>query len=56
VKLVNEGIIKRISSVGNQDADKNAVVTLHSISLFLSMEIDYSLSTLEYIFITPIPE
>jgi hypothetical protein len=53
VKLVNEGIIKRISSVSNQDADKNAIVTLHSISLFLSMEIDYSLSTLEYIFMTP---
>jgi hypothetical protein len=53
VKLVNEGIIKRISSVSNQDADKNAIVTLHSISLFLSMEIDYSLSTLEYIFVTP---
>jgi hypothetical protein len=56
VKLVNEGIIKRISSVSNRDADKNAVVTLHSISLFLSMEIDYSLSTLEYIFITPFSE
>jgi hypothetical protein len=54
VKLVNEGIIKRISSVGKQDADKNAIVTLHSLSLFLSMEIDYSLSTLEYIFITPL--
>jgi Domain of unknown function (DUF6901) len=53
VKLVNEGIIKRISSVSKQDADKNAIVTLHSISLFLSMEIDYSLRTLEYIFITP---
>jgi len=53
VKLVNEGIIKRISSVSNQDADKNAVVTLHSLSLFLSMEIDYSLSGLEYIFIAP---
>ena len=53
VKLVNEGIIKRISSVSKQDADKNAIVTLHSISLFLSMEIDYSLSTLDYIFLTP---
>jgi len=53
VKLVNEGIIKRISSVSKQDADKNAVVTLHSLSLFLSMEIDYSLSSLEYIFIAP---
>ena len=53
VKLINEGIIKRISSVSKQDADKNAIVTLHSLSLFLSMEIDYSLSTLEYIFIAP---
>ena len=54
VKLVNEGIIKRISNVSNLDADKNAIVTLHSLSLFLSMEIDCSLSTLEYIFITPV--
>ena len=53
VKLINEGIIKRISSVSKQDADKNAIVTLHSLSLFMSMEIDYSLSTLEYIFIAP---
>ena len=53
VRLVNEGIIKRISNVSKQDADKNAIVTLHSLSLFLSMEIDYSLSSLEYIFIAP---
>lgn len=53
VRLVNEGIIKRISSVSKQDADKNAIVTLHSLSLFLSMEIDYSLSSLEYIFVAP---
>jgi hypothetical protein len=51
VKLVNEGIIKRIRNVSTEDADKNAIVTLHSLSLFLSMEIDYSLSSLEYIFI-----
>lgn len=56
VKLVNEGIIKRISSVSKKDADKNAIVTLHSLSLFLSMEIDYSLSSLEYIFNTPYME
>jgi hypothetical protein len=53
VRQVNEGIIKRISSVSKQDADKNAIVTLHSLSLFLSMEIDYSLSSLEYIFTAP---
>jgi len=51
VKSVNEGIIKRISNVSEKDADKNAIVTLHSLSLFLSMEIDYGLSSLEYIFI-----
>ena len=53
VRIVNEGIIKRISTISNQDADKNAIVTLHSLSLFLSMEIDYSLSSLEYIFTAP---
>ncbi len=53
VRMVNEGIIKRISTVSKQDADKNAIVTLHSLSLFLSMEIDYSLSSLEYIFTAP---
>lgn len=53
VRLVNEGIIKRISSVSKQDADKNAIVTLHSLSLFLSMEIDYSLGSLEHIFTAP---
>ncbi|MBT8342024.1 MAG: hypothetical protein HKP58_14865 [Desulfatitalea sp.] len=50
VQLVNEGLLNRINSVGSEDADKNAIVTLHSLSSFLSMEIDYSLSGLEYIF------
>ena len=50
VKYVNEGLLARINGIGIEDADKNAIVTLHSISQFLSMEIDYSLSGLEYIF------
>ena len=50
VQLVNEGLLERINSVGSEDADKNAIVTLHSLSQFLSMEMDYSLSGLEYIF------
>lgn len=50
VKLVNEGLLERINSVSSEDADKNAIVTLHSLSQFLSMEIDYSLGGLEYIF------
>jgi len=50
VQLVNEGLLARINSASSEDADKNAIVTLHSLSQFLSMEIDYSLSGLEYIF------
>jgi hypothetical protein len=50
VQQVNEGILKRIKSIGSEDADKNAIITLHSLSQFLSMEIDYSLGSLEYIF------
>jgi hypothetical protein len=50
VQQVNEGLLARINSVSSEDADKNAIVTLHSLSQFLSMEIDYSLSGLEYIF------
>lgn len=51
VQLVNEGLLARINSVTSEDADKNAIVTLHSLSQFLSMEIDYSLSGLEHIFV-----
>jgi hypothetical protein len=50
VEQVNAGMLKRINSVGSEDADKNAIITLHSLSQFLSMEINYSLSSLEYIF------
>jgi hypothetical protein len=51
VQQVNEGLLGRINSVGSEDADKNAIITLHSLSQFLSMEIDYSLSGLEPIFV-----
>lgn len=50
VQLVNEGLLDRINSLSSEDADKNAIITLHSLSQFLSMEIDYSLSSLEHIF------
>jgi len=51
VQQVNEGLLRRINSVSSEDADKNAIITLHSLSQFLSMEIDYSLGGLESIFI-----
>ena len=50
VQQVNEGLLKRINSVGSEDADKNAIITLHSLSQLLSMEIDYSLRGLESVF------
>jgi hypothetical protein len=50
VQQVNEGLLRRINSVSSEDADKNAIITLHSLSQFLSMEIDYSLGGLEPIF------
>lgn len=50
VQQVNEGLLKRINKVNSEDADKNAIITLHSLSQFLSMEIDYSLGGLESIF------
>ncbi len=51
VQDVNEGLLRRITSISSEDADKNAIITLHSLSQFLSMEIDYSLSGLESIFV-----
>ncbi|BBO81474.1 hypothetical protein DSCO28_20400 [Desulfosarcina ovata subsp. sediminis] len=50
VQLVNEGLLARIRSLGNQDADKNAIITLHSISQFLSLEMDFSLATIAHFF------
>ena len=53
VQEVNEGLLARINSLGHNDADKNALVTLHSLSQFLSIEIDYSLETLAILFDVP---
>jgi hypothetical protein len=50
VQVVNEGLLARITNVSGKDADKNAIITLHSLSQFLSAEISYSLNELEYIF------
>jgi hypothetical protein len=50
VQLVNEGLLERIRSLGNRDADKNAIITLHSLSQFLSMEMDFSLTTIAHFF------
>ncbi|MEE4111519.1 MAG: hypothetical protein V2I40_01810 [Desulfobacteraceae bacterium] len=50
VQLVNEGLLARIRSLGSRDADKNAIITLHSISQFLSVEMDFSLTAIAHLF------
>lgn len=50
VQLVNEGLLARIRSLGKRDADKNAIITLHSLSQFLSIEMDFSLNTIAHLF------
>ncbi len=50
VQLVIEGLLGRIQSLVNLDADKNAIITLHSLSQFLSMEMDFSLNTIAHLF------
>ncbi len=50
VQLVNEGLLERIRSLGKRDADKNAIITLHSLSQFLSLEMDFSLNAISHLF------
>ncbi len=50
VQIVNEGLLDRIRSLGQKDADKNALITLHSLSQFLSMEMDFTLNGIAYLF------
>jgi hypothetical protein len=50
VKAVNEGFMARINSLVEKDADKNAINILNSYAQMLSMQIYYSLNSLEYLF------
>jgi hypothetical protein len=51
VKQVNRGILKRILSISDLDADKNAIVTLSSLGQILEMEIDANLESLQHLFL-----
>ena len=53
VGSVNEGLFTRIRSLGTKDADKNAIIMLHSLSQLLSSDIDYSLGSIAYLFTSP---
>jgi hypothetical protein len=46
VRQVNEGLFARITHVGSEDADKNAIIMLHSLSQLLSMQIDENLDSI----------
>ncbi len=46
VRQVNEGLFARITHVGSEDADKNAIIMLHSLSQLLGMEIDQNLDSI----------
>ena len=50
VQDVNAGIIARIRSVSEKDADANAVIILDSFSRILEMALEERLSSLEYLF------
>ncbi|MBU1565379.1 MAG: hypothetical protein KJ630_07105 [Proteobacteria bacterium] len=51
VKQVNKGILERILSATDLDADKNAIVTLSSLGQILEMEIDANLESLHHLFL-----
>lgn len=50
VKYVNEGILRRIKTVGTKDANKNAIILFHSLAQVFSMDINYRLDTIRFLF------
>ena len=52
IHQINEHLLKRIKSVVEEDADKNAIIMLHSLGKLLSMHIEYNLDEIKYLFVT----
>ncbi|MFO7839851.1 MAG: hypothetical protein R6X08_10200 [Desulfosalsimonadaceae bacterium] len=52
VQQVNSGILSRIRGISARDADANALIILDSFSKLFEMDIENSLSSLEYLFLT----
>jgi len=50
IQTVNEGLFKRIEELSRQDANKNAMIILDSISRIVSIEIRDGLQSLRYLF------
>jgi hypothetical protein len=51
VQQVNKGILERINSISELDADKNAIVTLNSLGQILEMELETNIESLHHLFI-----
>lgn len=51
VNEVNKGICKRIDSISEADANKNALVILNAISLMLELELKTNLDSLKSLFV-----
>lgn len=52
VQEVNHGILRRTENIGEQDADKNAIVILNALAQLLAVEIEGNLNSLEYLFLS----
>ncbi len=50
VQQVNEGLVARINPLIKKDANKNALIILHSLCKLLSMEIDVNMDSIKYLF------
>ncbi|MGA1869319.1 MAG: DUF6901 family protein [bacterium] len=50
VRIVNNHLLQRINSIAEKDADKNAIITFHSLTQILNMQITASLNSLEYLY------
>lgn len=50
IEKVNEGILRRIKSASELDADRNAIVILNCLAQILTMEVDEDLNSLRPIF------
>ena len=50
VQQINKGILSRIQSISDLDADNNAIITLNSLGQILELEIDTNIESLQTLF------
>jgi hypothetical protein len=52
VELVNFGVVERLRSISEQDAEANSIATLHSLAFLLSEQLTNRLSDLDRMFLS----